>query len=223
MTKNQKLYKSELSKIKARQRKLMSQGYILPEIPIPKQPKRVTKQAILHLKKFNLKYIRSLSEKEIDDEYLPGSEAFRREQKLKRELKKLSGNIPSLPNQVSTGKNYNNYKDAYDEDMEIEKILSTFEFELKSFGGNLSGMFLSWYQDLLNEYGRKNLAIALKNMPTSFYDFFEAYRPDYGKSIEMFEGQLKQYLPASDKVYENLKELDEETGYSSWEESDIDY
>lgn len=197
MTKNQKLYKKELSKIKARQRKLMQEGYFLQDISLPKTPKRITNKAIQQLKKFNIKYLRRRSEKNFQGDLLRGDIAFEKERKDKKKY--------------------------YNKEQEIRKQLSIFELELKSFGPGLSGAFLAWYHHMLAEYGEERFVTALLKMPSRITDYFEAYRPDYGKAMEMFEEDLKKYLPSETGAYDHLKDIDEETGYSAWEESDIDY
>lgn len=194
-TENQRRFMQQVSRIKRIQRKLLSEGYSLFDQPDLTMPKRVTKQAIQRLKEITPRRLRNKAEIFVGDKLLTANQ-----------VKRLKISLTDVETDY-----------VLEEDMSYKVIIANFFSELGSFPENLGLHFLAWGHGLVDKYGEKEVAEAIKNLPMQFTDYYIAYAPDYGRAVEAFESDLINLLPGSEEdIPQELRE--EIEGYEEWEE-----
>ena len=214
LTKNQLEYNKQVRRIKNFIKRAEKRGYEFSETILPKQPKRITKQAIKRLENLKPKQLYEKAEflDKSTGEILKGTQGRKLERKIATEKAKKT----RLKNKAKkqTNKKSNKLKS---EDI----ILNNFYEYLKTFPRKLTARISQLVKKLENEIGKNEVATALQNMPMKFHEILEQVGYDSGKAVDEFSSQLIDYLPNASEQYK--KDAMEEYEYYETGFTDEDY
>lgn len=190
-------YQRERKRVKDLQAKLEAKGYFFNEDIIPATPKTITKGSINKLKSINLTTLYKKANIVFEDgSFISGTEALKYELDYKKNKKQ---------ERVMARLDY--YNTIYDNFIHGMSKVPSPVFQALS----------NTIKQFERQLGKERVAIALEEMPESFYQVLAEHRYDSEASVSDFTSRLLAYVPDLGRLErEQLSDIIEE--YSLYDE-----
>ena len=194
-------YQRERKRIQELQRKLESKGYFFNEDVLPKTPKKITQGSINKLQQITLKTLYNKASLVLEGgEFIKGKKALSYELQEHKKLKQEYNERIIMERTMYYDTIYDNFVNT------ISRVESSVFIALSNTLDRMK-----------DEIGKERVAIALEEMPESFYQVLAEHRYDSEASVSDFTSRLLAYVPDLGRLErEQLSDIIEE--YSNYDE-----
>lgn len=199
LTPLQQAYSKELDRLKRAVKKAEKNGFEIDKEMLPKTPKRITKQSLSKIKSMKNDVVYNwerVNEPETKEPEPKEPEAETKEPQPKHDREKY--------NQKQHKKQQEQTKEDYPKFSDM--VISNFYVDISHFPSMAEPMLRSWIGELINQYGRDDVAEMLENAKAS--GIWISYQIAYSKDLLLgMISDMMDYLPdASDWFKKDLAE-----------------